>query len=421
MRGNPLLVMIIFSAIILIMDFYSWWGIKKIISGFQSRVQRTFAILYWIIPVFLILGLTFLLTLQTHISAGKIFPYFHLVSGAFIIFYIPKLVFIIFNLFDDVIFQMRKMITLKEQIVSKPESTGKKITRRKLLNQVGIVFAGVPFLTLIYGVAYGRFDFTIRRLILNFPHLPPAFNGIKIVQISDFHIGTFIHHPDQVQKLVQQIDQEQPDLLFFTGDFINNLSTEMDPFIDILKSLQAKFGKYSILGNHDYGEYFPWKSQKDKDENLQRLIKIQKDLGFNLLLDESRKITIGSDHFELIGIQNWGLPPFPQYGDLNKAMKDVDLNSFKILMSHDPTHWDAQVKEKTDIDLMLAGHTHGAQFGIEIPGWRWSPVTLRYKQWGGLYTEGKQNLYINTGLGSIGYPGRVGMPPEITVLELQKV
>ena len=193
----------------------------------------------------------------------------------------------------------------------------------------------------------------------------------------------------------------------------------MDPFIDILKSLRANIGKYSILGNHDYGEYVAWKSNQEKQDNIRRLIKLQQEIGFDLLLDESRKIRNGDDTIELIGIQNWGLPPFPQYGDLNKAMKNTDQNTFKILISHDPTHWDAQVKKKTDIDLMLAGHTHGAQFGIEIPGWRWSPVTMRYNQWGGLYTEGKQNLYINTGLGSIGYPGRVGMPPEITVFELR--
>jgi predicted MPP superfamily phosphohydrolase len=419
MRSNPLLVITIFSVVILVLDAYCWWGIKKIISDYQPRTRRIILALYWIVPVSIILGLTILLTLQAHIATGRILPYFHFVSGAFIVFYIPKLVFIVFNIFDDVIFQIRKLITLKKHAVSKPPSSGKKIARRKLLNQVGIIFAAVPFFPLIYGIAYGRFDFTIRHQRLKFNTLPSSFNGLRIVQISDFHIGTFIHHADQVKKLVELVNNEHPDLILFTGDFINNLSTEMDPFVDILNSFHSKFGKFSILGNHDYGEYVPWKSQKDKDDNLQRLIKIQRGLGFDLLLDESRKIKIGDDTIDLIGIQNWGLPPFPQYGDLRKAMKGIGENSFKLLMSHDPTHWDAQVREKTDIDLMLAGHTHGAQFGIEIPGWRWSPVTLRYKQWGGLYTAGRQSIYVNTGLGSIGYPGRVGMPPEITVFELQ--
>jgi predicted MPP superfamily phosphohydrolase len=222
-----------------------------------------------------------------------------------------------------------------------------------------------------------------------------------------------------VEELVELVNYENPDLILFTGDFINNYSTEMDSFIDILSKFKARLGKFSILGNHDYGEYVRWKTQRDKEANLQRLKDLQNEIGFDLLLDESRKIKIEDQEIELIGIENWGMPPFPQYGDLKKAMENVDNGAFKILMSHDPTHWDAQVREKTDIDLMLSGHTHGAQFGIEIPGWRWSPVTMRYKQWGGLYNEGKQNLYVNTGLGSIGYPGRVGMPPEITIFELQ--
>ena len=206
-----------------------------------------------------------------------------------------------------------------------------------------------------------------------------------------------------------------------TGDFINNYSTEMDKFIPILSKLEAKIGKYTILGNHDYGEYVPWKSEQERQQNLERVIQMQREIGFDLLLDESRKIQIEDETIELVGIQNWGLPPFPQYGDLKKAMSETFTDSFKILMSHDPTHWDEQVLKKTNIDLTLSGHTHGAQFGIEIPGFRWSPVTIRYKRWGGLYSEGNQKIYINTGLGSIGYPGRVGMPPEITVLTLNRI
>jgi hypothetical protein len=342
-----------------------------------------------------------------------------LISGSFFIFYIPKLIFIIFNLFDDIIFQIRKFITLRRQKLTNPYQSGKKITRRKLLTQVGIVFAGLPLLPLVYGIAHGRFDFTKRYVQLRFPNLPDAFNGIKIVQLSDFHIGTFIHDRDKIETLVEMVNSEEPDLLLFTGDFINNYATEVDSFVDILKKFEAKLGKYSILGNHDYGEYVRWKTEADKMKNFQRLIQRQKEIGFDLLQDESRKISVSDQEIELIGIENWGLPPFPQYGDLRKAMANVEKNAFKILMSHDPTHWDAQVRGKTDIDLMLSGHTHGAQFGIEIPGWRWSPVTMRYKQWGGLYTEGEQSLYVNTGLGSIGYPGRVGMPPEITIFELR--
>ncbi len=419
MRNNPVLAFFIISAIILAIDAYSYWGIKKIAGDFRQLIKRIIFYLYWIVPVGLILGMIILYILREHIPGNQISYYSYFLSGTFVVFYIPKLVFVIFNIFDDIIYQIRKFVTLWQKKTTQSVSQGKSITRRKLLNQVGLVFAGVPFLTLIYGVAYGRFDFTRRMVNLTFPNLPLSFNGFKIVQISDFHIGTFLNHPEQVQEIVRRINQENPDLILFTGDMVNNLSTEVDPFFDDLKLLRAKIGKYSILGNHDYGEYYPWKNQKDKEDNIERLIKIQGELGLDLLLDESRKIQIGENVIELIGIQNWGLPPFPQYGDLNKAMQNVDKEAFKILMSHDPTHWDAQVRDKTNIDLMLSGHTHGAQFGIEIPGWRWSPATVRYKQWGGLYTEGNQNLYINIGLGSIGYPGRVGMPPEITVFELR--
>jgi predicted MPP superfamily phosphohydrolase len=401
------------------MDAYSWWGIKKIISDLQPKSKKIIAILYWIVPAFIVLGIMGLLIFQEDIPPNRSLSYIHLISGSFIVFYIPKLIFIIFNIFDDIFFQTRKIVTKVKGRLSDKPADGKKITRRKVLTQIGIVFAGMPLLPLVYGIAYGRFDFTSRKVPLHFPNLPPSFTGIKIIQISDFHIGTFIHHSDQVEKIVELVNAEHPDLILFTGDLINNYSSELDPFIEILKKFQSKLGKYSILGNHDYGEYVRWKTDQDKVDNFQRLISLQKEIGFDLLMDESRKVSIASEQIELIGIQNWGMPPFPQYGDLDKAMKNVDNDAFKILMSHDPTHWDAQVREKTDIDLMLSGHTHGAQFGIEIPGWRWSPVTMRYKQWGGLYTEGKQSLYVNTGLGSIGYPGRVGMPPEITIFELK--
>jgi predicted MPP superfamily phosphohydrolase len=419
MRGNPLVAILVFSAITLVIDFYVWWGITKIISDMRSRYKNIIAVLYWIVPVLILVGFAAVLTYRDNIPPDKTLSYFHLISGSFFIFYIPKLIFIIFNLFDDIIFQIRKFITLRRQKLTNPYQSGKKITRRKLLTQVGIVFAGLPLLPLVYGIAHGRFDFTKRYVQLRFPNLPDAFNGIKIVQLSDFHIGTFIHDRDKIETLVEMVNSEEPDLLLFTGDFINNYATEVDSFVDILKKFEAKLGKYSILGNHDYGEYVRWKTEADKMKNFQRLIQRQKEIGFDLLQDESRKISVSDQEIELIGIENWGLPPFPQYGDLRKAMANVEKNAFKILMSHDPTHWDAQVRGKTDIDLMLSGHTHGAQFGIEIPGWRWSPVTMRYKQWGGLYTEGEQSLYVNTGLGSIGYPGRVGMPPEITIFELR--
>jgi uncharacterized protein len=418
MRNNPVLATIIFSVILLIIDSYSWWGVRKIIVDYSDKSKRIIKILFWSLPVFIIIGTALLFSFQHQIPHDKILSFFNIISGAFVLFYVPKLVFVDFNIIDDIYFAIRKAITLKQKSDTNPENHGKLITRRKLLTQVGIIFAGVPFLSLFYGIIHGRFDFTTRKINLNYPNLPQKFNGLKIVQISDFHIGTFLHYKDHVQEVVKIINEVNADLILFTGDFVNNVSQEIEPFYDILKTLKAKTGKYAILGNHDYGEYVPWKSEQEKQQNIENIIQLQKEIGFDLLLDESRKIQIADESIELIGIQNWGLLPFPQYGDLQKAMKGISNDSFKILMSHDPTHWDAQVLDKTNIDLTLSGHTHGAQFGIEIPGFRWSPATVRYKRWGGLYSEGKQKLYINTGLGSIGYPGRVGMPPEITILTL---
>lgn len=265
-----------------------------------------------------------------------------------------------------------------------------------------------------------RFDFTIRNVKLTFSSLPKEFDGFKVLQISDFHLGSFAHHKDKVEEAVKIINNQKADVVLFTGDFVNNVAGEAKPFISILKNIQAKYGKFTVLGNHDYGDYVPWKTPGAKTKNLELLKEIKSQIGFQLLLDETFSIYKNDSQIDLVGIQNWGLPPFPQYGDLNKALKTSDEEHFQILMSHDPTHWDEEVVGSTKVDLTLSGHTHGAQFGIEIPGWRWSPVNMRYKRWGGLYEEGKQKLFVNTGIGFIGFPGRVGIPPEIVVFELKR-
>ncbi len=417
---NPYLFFIIFSAIVLAADFYAYRGVKKLTINSSRKIKRILFYLFWIIPFTLLTGLLGFSIFYSSIDPSNILLYFHYISGTFILFYVPKLVFNIFNLIDDLI-QLAKSI-FKKIIKSNSEAkqTGDPITRKQFLTRTGIVIAGLPFISIAYGIKWGKFNYTVRNQTLNFSNLPNAFDGLRIVQISDFHIGSFLKSIDEVDNAVEIINEQNADLLLFTGDFVNNLSSEMDKFIPILNKLTAKVGKYSILGNHDYGDYIRWNSDKEKRENLERLIKIQEDIGFKMLLNDSQKINLIDEEIEVVGVENWGLHPFPQYGDLNKALLNTDQDLFKILMSHDPTHWDEQVLEKTNIDLTLSGHTHGAQFGIEIPGWRWSPVNMRYKRWGGLYTEGNQNLYVNTGIGFIGFPGRVGMPPEITVIELKR-
>jgi predicted MPP superfamily phosphohydrolase len=293
-----------------------------------------------------------------------------------------------------------------------------KISRSVSLSWMGLAVGGTLFSSLVYGFS-NKYNYKVRKVKLNFSNLPTSFKGIKIVQLSDIHSGSFTNKA-AVEKGVQKILQLKPDLILFTGDLVNNESGEMQDYMDVFNKLKAPMGVYSILGNHDYGDYKHWPSEEAKKENLEWLKQIQAQLGWRLLLDENVILERNNEQIALIGVQNWSaLKRFPKYGNLEKAYQGSEHLPFKILMSHDPTHWDAEVRPKYgDIDLMLAGHTHGMQFGVEIPGFKWSPVEYVYKEWAGLYEEGKQKLYVNRGYGFIGYPGRVGILPEITLFEL---
>ena len=420
MRANPLIVISLFIIVILFIDFYAYIGLRRITDRLKKKLSKTILIIHWIIPAVTISGLIFIFGFRGSIPAAEQIIYVHFFSGFFFLFYIPKIVFLLFKLIEDLI---RVSAKITSKAVTKNEQLNEKlnkISRAKFLSRIGIITAGIPFVSILYGIGIGRFNFTVRKVPLIFKNLPSAFNGIKILQISDFHLGGFINNKHQVEEAVDLINDQQADIILFTGDFVNNVSSEMDEFVTILSRIKAPMGKYSILGNHDYGDYVQWNSEQEKEDNLNRLISLQNKTGFKLLRNENELLKIDNEEISLIGVENWGLPPFPQYGNLNEALSGVTQNQFKILMSHDPTHWDQQVLGKTNIDLTLSGHTHGAQFGIEIPGWRWSPVNLRYKHWGGLYQEAEQYLYVNTGIGFIGFPGRIGMPPEITVFTINR-
>lgn len=290
--------------------------------------------------------------------------------------------------------------------------------RRGFLVKLGLGIAAIPFASFLYGITKGKYNYKVRKVSLSFDNLDPAFDGYKIVQISDIHAGSF-DSPEQVQKGIDLMNTQSPDLVLFTGDLVNDRAEEIDAYAHVFKSIEAKDGIYSITGNHDYGDYYQWESQEAKEENFKNLVGKHSDLGFNILMNENVKIKKGDAHFNLLGIENWGLPPFPQHGDLNKALHGVD-DQFTLLMSHDPSHWDAEtVNHSNKVDLTLSGHTHGMQFGIEIPGIKWSPVKYKYPRWAGLYENGSHKLYVNRGFGFLGLPGRVGIWPEITVIELK--
>ena len=293
--------------------------------------------------------------------------------------------------------------------------------RRKFVSQVALGLAAVPFISLIYGMTIGKYNYKVIRQALFFKDLPDAFDGFKITQISDIHSGSF-DDENKIRYAIDLINEQESDLLLFTGDIVNAKADEMHPWIDIFKGINKhEYGKYSVLGNHDYGAYLDWKSEKAKAENFVAIKDLHREIDFKLMLNENVKIKKGKDEIALIGVENWG-KHFGEFGDIDKASENVTATDFKILMSHDPSHWEYIVKQHSkNIQLTLSGHTHGMQFGIEIPGYfKWSLAKYIYKQWAGLYEEFGRYVYVNRGFGFHAYPGRVGIMPEITVFELKK-
>ena len=331
---------------------------------------------------------------------------------------IPKLLITIVMVLED-------FYRLLEGLARKVSGTNSKQIflpqRRKFLSFIAVGIAAVPFLSMIYGITKGKYNFKVIRQRIVFPDLPDAFDGFKITHISDIHSGSF----DDVEKIKYAIDlinEQQSDLLLFTGDIVNTHATEMHPYIEVFKNIEAhKYGKYSVLGNHDYGEYVTWKNQAEKAKNFEGIKNLHQQIDFTLLMNQNVELKKGEDSITVIGVENWGMN-FKQAGDLKKATENVSDDAFKILLSHDPSHWEYQVKDYSKkIHLTLSGHTHGMQFGIEIPGFlRWSPAQYVYKQWAGLYHHLGRYVYVNRGFGFHAFPGRVGIWPEITVIELKK-
>ncbi len=297
---------------------------------------------------------------------------------------------------------------------------GQSIPRSEFLAKTALIAASVPFGTMAYGIISGAHDYRLRRTVVKLPNLPPSFDGITIGQVSDIHSGSFFNKT-AVRGGVEMMMQERPDVIFFTGDLVNNEASEVQEYINVFNKLQAPYGVFSVTGNHDYGDYHQWPSEEAKRQNFKDLIAAHQLLGFNLLMNDHHFLEIDGDKVAIIGIENWGGGRFAKYGKLDKAHSGTDGAPVKLLLSHDPSHWDAQVRPLyPDVDLMFSGHTHGFQFGVEIGNFKWSPSQYAYKQWAGLHQEGSQYLYVNRGFGYLGYPGRIGMPPELTIIELKR-
>jgi len=406
---------IIFIAIYLLVDFYAFQAFKTL-----SKSKWMYAI-YWIVSLVVLLYFTYQLAINFETKVGLRLST-NKAIGVFLVLFVPKVMVLFFMFGEDVI---RTPQALFKLLVQGDAAGGAYFpSRRKFVSQIALGIAALPFGALLYGIYKGKYNYKVLKYTLEFDDLPDAFDGYQITQISDIHSGSFDPEPSGKSKIeygVDLINQQESDLILFTGDLVNNRADEMLPWIDTFKKLKAKDGKYSILGNHDYGDYIKWDSESAKIQNMKDLEEVHKKLGFDLLLNENRVLQKENDKIRLIGVENWGAGGFKKAGDLDLASKGIIAKDFKILMSHDPSHWEQQVKNNdTHYHLTLSGHTHGMQFGIEIPGWiKWSPVKWRYKYWAGIYKEAGRFLNVNRGFGFLAYPGRVGIWPEITVITLK--
>jgi predicted MPP superfamily phosphohydrolase len=408
----PIFVFIIFS----LFDWYFFQAIKTIIRDAPVNRQQQVKLIYWSTTIYSF-TVFFLVMLIPALRNNRYFTTYF-VSVAFILG-VVKLLGSSFLLIEDITRFIRFIYEfISNKFSSQPSDESIRISRLKFFSYTSLAFAAIPFVSLVYGILKGGYRYKIHRSSISFKNLPESFRGLKIVHISDMHIGSFTNSAP-LEKAFSLIMQEEADLIVFTGDLVNNKYTETDGFLETLKKLKAPIGVFSIFGNHDYGDYIPWDSIEEKEKAQESLKKVHGEAGWKLLWDEFTEIEKNGEKIALLGVQNWGARGFAKYGDLSKTHKGTEQYPFKILLSHDPSHWDKEVSKKyKDIDLTLSGHTHGFQFGIEIPGFKWSPSKYIYPHWAGLYQQGNQYLYVNRGLGFLGYPGRLGIWPEITVITL---
>ena len=394
----------IFLAFLLIVDIYSFQAIK---TGSKKKVRLTYIIVNGILYFLLFFQIFFI----DNVRESALLTYnFTLL---FILF-VSKTILILF-LFPEDILRFIKFLFSKIQ--------NKKIdnSRRKFISNLSIAVAAIPIPIMIHGITRGRYNFKVVNHEISYKDLPESFDGYTITHLSDFHCGSF-ENRSKLKYAIDLVNEQNSDLIAFTGDFVNNTYTEILPWIDEFKKINSKDGKFSILGNHDYGDYYDWGTEENKKLGFKKLIEIQNELGFKVLRDESVHIKKNNEKINLVGVENWG-DGFKKKGDIDKAINGLDESDFKIVLSHDPSHWDKiLVNHKEKFNLTLSGHTHGMQFGIEIPGFiKWSPVKYRYKYWAGLYERSNQFINVNRGFGVLGFPGRVGIWPEITVIKLKKV
>lgn len=410
-------IFLIIAAITLLLDWYVYSGLRTLVQDWASqRLKHVILSGYLVVSI----GVTviFLIGISSFSTAQGMTPFHEWVLSLFLTFFVTKVIFSVILLIGDL---GRLLYGVGDNIVNhgKKEMIPFFPARRKFISEIAVLVAAVPFSAFLYGMFKGKYDYRLHRQTLYFDDLPEAFDGFTITQLSDIHSGSF-DNKEAVQRGIDLAKAQKSDLYVFTGDLVNNAAWEIEPYIEMFKDIKAPFGQFSILGNHDYGDYIQWNSEEEKATNLEKLKGQHKKLEYRLLLDENLQLEKNGQKISLIGVQNWGRG-FIQIGDLDKALQGVDKDAFKILLSHDPTHWEEKVRyHPTKIHLTLAGHTHGAQFGVESAGLRWSPVKYVYLDWAGPAEHNGRHLYVNRGFGFLAFSGRVGIWPEVTVITLRK-
>lgn len=413
---NRIMYWFLVIAVLLLIDIYVYQAILNITKDWTSIAKPLVRFGFWIPSVVCILAIAYYVIGDPDKMSHTVRSFW--LTGIFAV-YISKLFAVLVLVVDD-LHRLVKWVAGFFYRGAEGELPGNAITRSEFLSKAAIAAAAIPFTAMAYGIISGAHDYRVRRKTIYLPNLPKAFDGIRIGQVSDIHAGSFFNKT-AVKGGVDMMLAEKPDMLFFTGDLVNNEAAEVEEYIDVFGKLKAPLGVFSVTGNHDYGDYKRWPSQQAKARNLKEFFEAHRLMNFNLLLNEHRMVEVSGERLAVIGIENWGAGGFSKYGKLDKAYSGSEDAPVKLLLSHDPSHWDAQVRPLyPDIDIAFAGHTHGFQFGVEIGEVKWSPSQYVYKQWAGLYQEGSQYLYVNRGFGYLGYPGRIGMPPEITLIELKR-
>jgi predicted MPP superfamily phosphohydrolase len=404
-----------FLLVILVAEVYGYIAVRTAFASTTLAARRGFATGYWLLTLGVwALGLWAVFT--RHKGESELKSYLFVLPLALLA---AKLVVVFPLLLEDLTRFGRW--AARGFSSPAPEAGGQPLTRSEFISRLALGLGLVPLLAMLWGMVKGKTDYTVRRVVLRYPNLPASFDGFKILQISDLHTGSFNGNTEPMERAVALINAQKADLIVMTGDLVNNIATEVEPHIPALAGIKSELPIFSILGNHDYGDYVQWPSLEAKLANLTRLTNNHAKIGWKLLLDESHTIRRGNDELAVLGVQNWSShPQFPKHGKLAQTHAASGKAPFKLLLSHDPSHWEAQVLDYKDIDLTLSGHTHGMQFGINLPFFKWSPVQYSYPQWAGLYEQGPQKLYVNVGLGYLGVPMRAGFLPEITVLELRR-